>query len=169
MVLAKVVRICNILFLFSAFSCGQVASSQEVSPEMGEGIPTIPDTDNVLFSFGEELMQKVNLERLKRKLPLLFKSDMNICAAGYQAAWLAEKGTCNHEGRYRAPLRERIKLCGGKPTMFMETVGCGFNTAQAVIDAWLKSPPHAKILLNNNHTEFGASFVRGSWVLVITR
>lgn len=130
--------------------------------------PIPPDVENVLFSFGEEMLIRINNVRLARKLPLLFKSDPAICAAGYQAAWLSETNTCNHIGRGKAPLSTRLKLCGEKFSGSGEVVACGYVTAQHALDAWLKSPGHAKIILNSNYTAFGAGFVDGQWVVVFT-
>lgn len=132
------------------------------------GEPMPPDEKGALFSFGEEMLQRINYLRLKDGLPLLYKSEAAICAAGLHATYLAETGTCDHAGRAMFPrTRDRLKLCGQPTVAHAEAIACGYNTAYTVLEDWLRSPHHAAIIMDDRYTQFGAAMVDQTWVLVL--
>lgn len=140
-----------------------IAMSQSLPAE-----PIPPDKDSVLFSFGEEMLRRINYIRGREGLPLLWKSEAAICAASLHGAYLVEKDTCDHQGRPQFPtVKDRLKLCGYAPKGHGETIACGFNTAHSALEGWLKSPRHAKIIRSKDYSQFGVAFLDGIWVLVL--
>lgn len=153
-----------LLLFFVSF----VALGKDQPPIMVPPVPVPPNVDTVLFSFGEELLIKVNQVRTDRGLPLLWKSEQNICASSIQAAILSDENSCKHSTKPGALLEDRLKLCGQDALLRGEILACGFNTANDVVQAWLKSPAHSKIMLAPKYVFFGAAMIDGKWVLTFT-
>lgn len=142
-----------------------IAMSQEIPAE-----PLPPDESAVLYSFGEEMLQRINTLRVKEGLPLLWKSEAAICAATIHGAYIVEKDTCNHQGSLLLPTaRERLKLCGQPAASHTEAIACGYNTAYSALEGWMTSPRHAHAILSEDYSQFGAGFQDGKWVLVLLK
>ena len=138
---------------------------------MGQSLPADPlppDESTVLYSFGEEMLQRINTLRVNEGLPLLWKSEAAICAATIHGAYIVEKETCNHAGSSLLPTsRERLRICGQPNIAHTEALACGYNTASSALDGWMESPRHAQAILSDDYSQFGAGFKDGKWVLVL--
>jgi len=44
-----------------------------------------------------------------------------------------------------------------------ENIGAGFTTPKAVVDAWLASPGHCRILMSRSYTELGVGYATGGY------
>lgn len=153
------------LFLFLFWLSPSIAMSQSIPAE-----PLPPDEIAVLYSFGEEMLQRINTLRVKEGLPLLWKSEAAICAATIHGAYIVEKDTCNHQGSALLPTaRERLRLCGESNTSHTEAIACGYNTAYSALEGWMTSPRHAQAILSEDYSQFGAAFFAGKWVLVLLK
>jgi uncharacterized protein YkwD len=153
-----------LLMLFCLNS--SIAMSQSLPAE-----PLPPDQSTFLFSFGEEMLQRINYLRGQQDLPLLWKSEAAICAATIQGAYIAESQTCGHMGRLLTPTqKDRLRVCGEPmPRANAEALACGYNTAYQALEGWMGSPSHAHIILSADYTQFGAAFFEGRWVLVLLK
>lgn len=150
-------------FLLFLFLNSSIAMSQSIPAE-----PLPPDESAVLYSFGEEMLQRINTLRVKEGLPLLWKSEAAICAATIHGAYIVEKETCNHAGSTMLPTaRERLRLCGQPNTAHTEAIACGYNTAYSALEGWMGSPRHAQAILSEDYSQFGVGFKDGKWVLVL--
>lgn len=130
--------------------------------------PLPPDESTVLYSFGEEMLQRINTLRVQKGLPLLWKSEAAICAATIHGAYIVERETCGHQGSPLLPTaKERLQLCGQTNISHTEAIACGYNTAYNALEGWMKSPRHAEAILSGEYSQFGASFKDGKWVLVL--
>lgn len=140
---------------------------------MGQSIPAEPlppDESAVLYSFGEEMLQRINTLRVKNSLPLLWKSEAAICAATIHGAYLVKSGTCEHLEKGPLPTsKERLKLCGQSNIAHTEALACGYNTAYNALEGWLNSPSHAHAILSEDYSQFGVGFDAGTWVLVLLK
>ena len=150
-------------FLLFLFLNSSMAMGQSLPAE-----PLPPDESTVLFSFGEEMLQRINYLRAQKSLPLLWKSEAAICAATIHGAYIVESQTCAHQGTPMLPTaKERLKLCGQPMTAHTEALACGYNTAYSAIEGWLDSPRHAHAIMSEDYSQFGAAFKDGKWVLVL--
>jgi len=117
--------------------------------------------------WGTALAGHINLKRLDRNLPQLGLDDQLICASSLQAAYLAQMiGICIHQGFSGSDLKTRVDLCGG-PLPSGEVLGCGHETYWAVVDAWMKSPAHYKIIMDPRAKRIGGAMLSKQWVVVV--
>lgn len=150
-------------FLLFLFLNSSIAMGQSLPAE-----PLPPDESTVLYSFGEEMLQRINSLRARNGQPLLWKSEAAICAATIHGAYIVEAETCDHRGSSMLPTaKERLKLCGQANAAHTEAIACGYNTAYSALQGWLDSPRHAHAVLSEDYTQFGAAFKDGKWVLVL--
>ena len=68
-----------------------------------------------------------------------------IRASGFLPEWVTA-GNCNYSLRIG------------------ENLATGQQTPEEVVDAWMKSPPHRRALLNPKFTETGFGMAAGKWV-----
>ena len=74
--------------------------------------------------------------------------DANIGkAARNQSSYMAKSGVFSHAGSYGSTFVTRVKTAGYAYPM-AENIGWGYRSGQAVVNAWLASPPHRANLLN---------------------
>ena len=73
-------------------------------------------------------------------------------ASAWKSADMATNAYFPHDGLTRTWV-ERIRDCGyGYNTYLGENIAAGYSTAQAVFDAWRKSPGHNANMLGANYT-----------------
>lgn len=83
-----------------------------------------------------------------------------------QSTWMAELGRLVHLGRSGESLGERARQTAYVYQRIGENVATGFNGLDEVIEAWLASERHCRLLLDPAYTELGLACVRapaGSW------
>lgn len=67
-------------------------------------------------------------------------------------------GLCQHTGTDGSTPWSRIADAGYTGNALGEVVGCGFSTAQGVVDAWWNSPGHYAILTDPNANDVGCGW-----------
>ncbi len=112
----------------------------------------------MLYSSTEmEVMELVNEYRSKNHLPkLLLLDEISEQAQKHNLHMVSKNEVCHHFflSRYAA-LKERA---GARAVG--ENVGYGYNSAEAVVNAWTKSAEHRKNILGN-YTHFGIAIASG--------
>lgn len=67
-------------------------------------------------------------------------------------------GDCSHTGTDGSNFTSRAKDAGYSGFAHGETIGCGHQSAQAIVDAWWNSPGHHAILTNGEITMIGVGW-----------
>lgn len=146
----------GILAIFYSTIC--LANGPVTAPPIVVAVPS---------GWGTTLAMQINLKRLDANLPQLALDDQLICAASLQAAFLAQvTGICDHRGLYNSDLNERLSLCGGGNASG-EVLGCGYLTFVTVVDAWLNSPGHRKLIMDPLAKRIGGAMINKQWVVVM--
>ena len=73
---------------------------------------------------------------------------------------IGPRGLCQHNGTDGSSPWDRIAQAGYGGSAMGEVVGCGYNSAQGVVDGWWNSPAHYGILTDPNANDIGC----GWWV-----
>lgn len=149
----------SVLFLISTIvSAAGTAPPWKEAPPYKVAVPS---------GWGTALAGHINLKRLDRNLPQLALDDQFICASSLQAAYLAQViGVCIHQGFSGSDLKTRVDLCGGALPSG-EVLGCGHETYWAVVDAWMASPVHYRIIMDPKAKRIGGAMLNKQWVVVV--
>jgi uncharacterized protein YkwD len=129
----------------------------------------VPTGEQALNTAADALICLVNAERTDRGLrPLQRDGDLGQ-AAHRHSADMVQRTYFAHESPSGDSIGDRVRDAGyGKPGdgwLVGETLGWGSGrkaTPNWILDAWLDSPPHRKIMLRDEYQEFGIAVVGGS-------
>lgn len=120
------------------------ASAQEPLPE-----PTV-----TLSPFEEAMFARINEVRAEYGLhPYVIQLDLQE-AADRHVADMARFGRRSHTGSDGTNPRRRMVDAGYPGTDVNESIGWGYNINQ-MVNFWLNSPVHRRMLLNSTYTELG--------------
>lgn len=145
-----------VIFLLS-LGCAETAVSQNPTP-----IPAIP------ASIGQNIINQINMERLRLGLRQLPTNDQQVCAASLQAAFLAGNPVyCGHVGPGGNSVRQRLSQCGGATGGWGEVVACGQTSFQQAVTGWMNSPGHRGIIMSSSAKSIGATMIGNRWVAVV--
>lgn len=106
-----------------------------------------------------EITELVNNYRVQNGLPKL--NILNIVskeAETHSAYMLAQKSIShdNFDERSKNLIEQIDALSVG------ENVAFGYNTAESLLEGWLNSPSHRRVIEGNNYTNFGVAAERNS-------
>jgi uncharacterized protein YkwD len=104
-----------------------------------------------------DVLELVNAYRSQQGLPeLLYLDESSVEAAGHNDHMIENNEVCHDffGSRYEA----LVKSVSAKSVS--ENVASGFRTAEAVVNAWIKSDGHRKNM-EGEHTHFGISVKEG--------
>jgi len=140
--------------LAGALGCGSKSYSQSV-PGYPGGCP----------SFGyEEVIGLINKERSARGINAIGINTPLMCSARLLSANLFQSKRCSHTDTLGQSPWQRAQICGGNANG--EIIACGQRTAREAVDAWLRSPGHARIMLDPAMTSAG-SWREGNYYVVV--
>ena len=128
----------------------------------------------LLISWGmplmaSDLLNTINQERVKRKLPALQVKSELVCAATKHSKDIGTRRTCTHTGKDGSSATQRLAACGLKASAWGEIVACGQSTPRAAVDAWINSPSHNAIMFSKNYKYFGDGMTNNYWTVVFTK
>lgn len=106
------------------------------------------------------LVQLSNRQRSRAGLEPLRVNRQLTRAAQTQAEQAVAQDKLAHvlpRARYPKP-EDRLRAVGYSWSAFAENIAYGQRTAEAAVEAWMKSPGHKKNLLNRDYTEFGIGY-----------
>ncbi|HKJ07362.1 MAG TPA: CAP domain-containing protein [Flavobacteriaceae bacterium] len=106
-----------------------------------------------------EVLNLVNNYRAVRNLPALNKLNIVSYVAETHSSYMAETGLVNHDN-FSKRNSELVEKASAKAVG--ENVAFGFNSANAVVNAWINSDSHRKILENEDYTHFGVAIETNS-------
>jgi uncharacterized protein YkwD len=140
-------------------------------------------TDAEAYALAEETVRLVNIERAKvGARELVLKPEM-MDTARAKSQYIAETGYFAHSSKQRGTAGDAqkylIDLAIRGLQSFSECIAEGNFTPQSVVDAWMNSEGHRKILLSSTttHIGVGAAFKEVSasgsvtghrWTLIVT-
>ncbi len=101
-----------------------------------------------------EILDLVNKHRNSIGLQSLNKLDVISSVAQSHTSYMVETGNVDH---YNFPKRQENLVVNANAKTVGENVAYGFNSAEGVVEAWLKSESHRALIENNNYTHFGIS------------
>jgi uncharacterized protein YkwD len=101
-----------------------------------------------------EVLDLVNTYRASKSLPSLQKMDIISSVAKSHSDYMVETGLVNHDN---FPLRNKELINKANASSVGENVAYGFNSAEGVVNAWLKSDAHRSIIEREDFTHFGVS------------
>src|SRR4051794_40661204 len=144
--------------IFALFAPPAGAAHAERCP----GSLDVPNGEQALNTAADALICLVNAERTDRGLrPLQRDSDL-AQAARRHSADMVEHSYFAHESPSGDSVGDRVRAAGyGDPDdgwLVGENLGWGNGekaTPNWIVDAWLNSPPHRRIMLRDEYKEFG--------------
>lgn len=116
-----------------------------------------------LSAIEQEMVTLINQKR--GSLPALVVNAQLVEAARRESRDNASKGNvndCSHTGSDGSNFATRAKDVGYTGFASGETIGCGHQSAQAIVDGWWNSPGHHDILTNGQITTIGVGWVAGN-------
>ena len=120
-------------------------------------------------AMASELLDIINQERVKRKLPTLVEKSQLTCAATIHSKDIGARKTCSHQGSTGTNPGQRIASCGLKPLAWGEIVACGQKTPRAAVTVWINSPGHNAIMFSKTYRYFGGYMYNNYWTVVFTK
>ena len=101
-----------------------------------------------------EIMNLVNDYRAASGLNLLQRMDVISNVASTHTNYMIAINEVNHDN---FPSRQKNLTENAQAKAVGENVAYGFNSAQGVVNAWIKSDAHRKIIEDPDYTHFGIS------------
>lgn len=114
-----------------------------------------------------EAVNLTNEHRRRNGLPPLSIAQNCSNLAVSHAQDMAQNNFFSHDSPYNGSFAQRanqFQLRGGG-----ENIAKGFNSAQRVIDGWIRSPGHNRNMLEPGFTKIGIARVGDTWVQCFTR
>jgi uncharacterized protein YkwD len=129
----------------------------------------IPSSSQQEFAAADAVVCLVNAERASRGLKPLRRDGALAEAARKHANDMARRNFFAHVGPAGERVRDRINAAGyasnGDGWRVGENLGWGTGaraTPNALVDAWLASPPHRRIMLGDSYRELGVGVAQGA-------
>ncbi len=116
-----------------------------------------PSTGN--DSLEEQTIALINQRRQEAGLGSLTKNAYLTAAARKHSADMTSKGFCSHTGSDGSDPNKRARDAGYPGNPYGETIGCGHQTAQSIVNGWWESPGHKEILTNGGIRSIGVGWV----------
>ena len=114
---------------------------------------TTAPTANATF---DRVVVLVNQARANNGCAVAVTRDAKLdVAAQKHSVWQDETQTMTHDGRGGTNAGQRITAEGYTWRTWGENVAYGYSTADAVMAAWMNSPPHKANILNCNFKQIG--------------
>lgn len=101
-----------------------------------------------------EIVSLVNAHRTSLGLNALNTLNIVSGVAEGHTHYMIEAGAPSHDN---FPERAQILMNEAGAKMVGENIGYGYSTAKGVVNAWIESDSHRKILENPDYTHFGIS------------
>lgn len=128
-------------------SCSSEEDNVSIYEPVIEAKITYTPIENNILSIVNDYRFGIGLHKLNR---------LNIIStvAEVHSNYMAEKGVVNHDN---FPERHEILVNNADAKKVGENVAFGYNSAESVVNAWLNSDGHRKIIENPDYTHFGIS------------
>jgi uncharacterized protein YkwD len=112
--------------------------------------------------FETRVLELVNQERAKLKLPALKAQSQLAAAARAHSADMACSNYFSHTGLNGSTAASRITQQGYKWSAMGENIAAGSSTPEGVVQQWMNSAPHKANILSPNYTDIGVGYAYSS-------
>lgn len=129
-------------------------------PPTPEPTATTPPSGVQLTPQEQQTVDLINARRSGMGLSNLRIDAALTSAARWQSNDIGPRGLCQHNGTDGSSPWDRIAQAGYSGFGSGEVIGCGYNTAEGVVDGWWNSPAHFAILTDAAINDIGC----GWWV-----
>ena len=147
------------------------SEANETAPPSALGRPVVTAlATSSSQSFEKQVLTLVNKARAKKRKcgtttyaaakPLKWNSK-HALAAERHSKDMSVKNYFSHTSKSGKSPYARIKATGYRYRAAGETLAAGYSTPSAVVNAWLKSPGHCKILMSKSYTQVGVGYYKG--------
>lgn len=120
--------------------------------------PAARPTKPVLSAQMQRIVDLVNIRRREAGLrPLSVHPTLMTCAQQYSDVQ-ASRATISHTGPDGSTPGQRLSACGYRWKHFGENLAAGYVSAEEVVDAWMKSPGHKRVILHAKVSEIGLGY-----------
>ncbi|MFJ9416543.1 CAP domain-containing protein [Streptomyces sp. NPDC101227] len=117
------------------------------------------------------VVQRTNIARSTARCPAVREDPRLDRAARQHAAYLARVGRLTHHGAGGTSTGQRARRNGYRWSAVGEAIAQGYRDATAVVDAWMDSPPHRRLLVTCGYRDIGVGVARRDgrkwWVQVL--
>jgi len=120
----------------------------------------LPD---ILMNQEKELIKMINDLRAQNNLPTLSVNNILEKSAQLKADDMAQNGYFSHDGPDGRDFQYFLRQAGYEYKLAGENLAMGFNSAQDVMDAWIKSPLHYQNLIDPDFIETGFGLSSGEY------
>jgi uncharacterized protein YkwD len=142
--------------------------------QRGDGVwivvstPFVPPKARDASKVSEKVLSLVNAARGKPRkcgrksfpaVPALTSSAVLNRAALVHSQDMAKNDFFEHQGSDGSQVGERAARVGYRWRAVAENIAIGAETAEIVVDGWLKSPGHCVNIMSPNYTEMGIAYV----------
>ncbi|MHB1147848.1 MAG: CAP domain-containing protein [Lutibacter sp.] len=114
----------------------------------------VVNTKVVYSAMESEIVSLVNAHRTSLGLSALNTLNLVSGVADGHTNYMIEAGTISHDN-FSERAQILMEQAGAKTVG--ENVGYGYSTAEGVVNAWIASDSHRKIMENPDYTHFGIS------------
>lgn len=130
--------------------------------------PFDPPTSRDASKIGQQVLSLVNAARGKPRkcgrtnypaAPPLKLSAMLNRAALIHSQDMARNDSFQHRGSDGSMVGDRVARAGYRWRAVAENIAIGAETAEAVVDGWLKSPGHCVNIMSPDYSEMGIAYV----------
>lgn len=125
----------------------------DIDPGREDDDPLDPDTDDPVIT-GNYISQAITLTNAARGGGLISNALLAQAAQGH-ANYMASQNGISHTGSGGSTPGDRIRRAGYSYSICGENVAAGQSSPQAVVDAWMTSPPHRANILDDRFSEIG--------------
>ena len=113
------------------------------------------DPDGEITARISALLQAVNQERRRQGIgPLTLSEQLNQAAQAHSDD-MAGQNFFSHTGSDGSDAGDRIERTGYQPRLWGENIAAGYPTAREVVQGWLESAGHRRIMLSPEYSEVG--------------
>jgi len=140
-------KLCLVLiFCFVLFSCS--------NDEEGIYFEDIAEVAVEYSQMESEILDLVNKHRESKGLSELIPLNIISSVADSHTTYMIDEGAISHDN---FPQRSQNLMSKANAKTVGENVAYGYGTAQGVVNGWLNSDGHRKVIENASYTHFGIS------------
>ncbi|SKA94731.1 Cysteine-rich secretory protein family protein [Paucidesulfovibrio gracilis DSM 16080] len=143
-----------LLILLCLATCTGCAMDTGLNPAPYVSKRDFPHGGDAAVPTAKQLLQEINLARVRRDLSPLQRHNALDILAQRHAAFMLRQGHLSHDG-----FQERFRLSNA--AHLVENVARNYPTARAVVQGWLDSREHRVNLLAEDITHAGVALEQG--------
>lgn len=120
-----------------------------------QGFPYIPPDD---VQRELDMAEAINGERQSAGLAPLKLDERLTQAARKHSRDMADNNFVSHTGSDGSSPPDRMTAACYEWSTWGETIGAGYTTVEAMLQAWMESPGHHDIILDPDYLDFGVGY-----------